>query len=304
MATPKFDALVAKVRDWSNKPEVNTIPDSVIQDCLKYSADESYRVLRIPPLEETTRYVVTADDNSGENSAGLPYGNAFTSFYIPEDLTQFVYIRTIAQENTGTSYSTFPSNVSKVFNEVTDSRTFFDLYSEKYSVYNWMWQDNKIFIHPQLAVGAIVEIHYYKRLPSLNATYNVVPINYVIGLTDEQQPYLSLVVSGGTNLYFSTLLGGATQCFATYAEAEAYATPVVTKMYTGNEVSNWLRDQNERLLIWGGLYNLGAYLFDDKMEQRYQTKFNDNLFSLNKEEKWRRASGGNVQVNFNTNGLI
>jgi len=25
---------------------------------------------------------------------------------------------------------------------------------------------------------------------------------------------------------------------------------------------------------------------------------------MNKEEKWRRASGGNVQVNFNTNGLI
>jgi len=304
MATPRYDALVAKVRDWSNKPEVNTIPDSVIQDCLKYSADESYRVLRIPPLEETIRYVVAADDNSGENSMGLPYGNAYTSFNIPEDLTQFVYIRTIAQENTGTSYSTFPSNVSKVFNEVTDSRTFFDLYSEKYSVYNWMWQDNKIFIHPQLAVGAIVEIHYYKRLPALDAVYNVAPINYIIGLTDEQQPYLELVVSGGTNLYFSTLLGGATKCFATLAEATAYATPVTTKMYIGKEVSNWLRDQNERLLIWGGLYNLGAYLFDDKMEQRYQSKFNDNIFSLNKEEKWRRASGGNVQVNFNTNGLI
>jgi len=37
MATPRYDALVAKVRDWSNKPEVNTIPDSVIQDCLSYS---------------------------------------------------------------------------------------------------------------------------------------------------------------------------------------------------------------------------------------------------------------------------
>jgi hypothetical protein len=40
------------------------------------------------------------------------------------------------------------------------------------------------------------------------------------------------------------------------------------------------------------------------MEQRYEKKFAENVFSLNKEEKWRRASGGNVQVNFNTNGLI
>jgi hypothetical protein len=303
MATPRFDALVSKVRDWSNKPEINTIPDSVIQSCLSYAADESYRVLRIPPLEETITYTVVEADNVGENSAGLPYGNAYTSFDIPEDLTQFIYIRTLAQENTGTSYSTSPSNVSKVFNEVADSRTFFDLYAEKYSVYNWMWKDGKIFIHPQLAVGAEVEVHYYKRLPALNATYNVESINYVIGLSDANQPYLTLVVSDGTNLYFSTS-GSVTKCFNTLAEAQAYNPTVTTKMYTGNEVSNWLRDQNERLLIWGALYNLGAYLFDDKMEQRYKERFTENVFSLNKEEKWRRASGGNVQINFNTNGLI
>jgi len=304
MATPRFDALVAKTRDWSNKPEVATIPDSVIQDCLSYSADECYRQLRIPPLEATVTYVVTADDNIGDNSAGLPYGNAYTSFDIPEDLTQFVYIRTLAQENTGTAYSTFPSNVSKVFNEVTDSRTFFDLYSEKYSVYNWMWQNNKIFIHPQLAVGAEVEIHYYRRLPALNAVYNVAPVNYLTALFDADQPYLTLTgVNTDTPLYFSTknsILG----CFATYDEAAAYATPVTTKYYIGKEVSNWLRDSNERLLVWGGLYNLGAYLFDTTMEQRYEKKFNETLASMNKEEKWRRSLGGNVQINFNTNGLI
>jgi len=303
MATPRFDALVGKIRDWSNKPEVATIPDSVIQDCLSYSADECYRQLRIPPLESTVVYTIEAGDNSGENSLGLPYGNAYTSFTIPEDLTQFIYVRTLAQENIGTSYSTYPSNVSKVFNEVTDSRTFFDLYSEKYSVYNWMWQDNKVFIHPQLAVGAEVEIHYYRRLPALDALYNVVPINYVIGLTDANQPYLQLVNSGGTSLYFSTS-NGVTQCFATYAAAAVYNPTVTTKNYIGKEVSNWLRDSNERLVLFGGLYNLGAYMFDQAMEQRYEKKFFETLLSMNKEEKWRRASGGNVQVNFNTNGLI
>jgi len=303
MATPQYDAIVAKVRDWSNKPEVNTIPDSVIQDCLRYSADECYRLLRIPALEESVRYTITAADNEGENSLGLPFGNAYTSFAIPEDLTQFIYIRTLAQKNDGTTYSTFPSNVSKVFNEVVDKRTFFDLYSEKYSSYNWMWQEDKIFIHPQLAVGATVEIHYYKRLPSLNAVYNVTPVNYTIGLSDALQPYLELVTSGGTNLYFSTA-GGIQKCFATLTEATAYNPTVTTKMYIGKETSNWLRDQNERMLIWGSLFNLGAYLFDDKMEQRYQAKFIDNINSVNKEEKFRRASGGNVQMNFNTNGLI
>jgi hypothetical protein len=303
MATPRYDAIVAKVRDWSNKPEANTIPDSVIQDCLGYSADECYRKLRIPPLEYTIRYVITAADNEGENSLGLPYGNAYTSFSIPEDLTQFNYLRTIAQSNFDTPYSTFPSNVSKVFHEITDKRTFFDMYAEKYSSYNWMWMDGKVFIHPQLAIGATVEINYYRRLSSLDAVYSIVPINYLIELTDAQQPYLTLVTTAGTNLYFSTA-SSVTKCFSTLAEATAYNATVTTKMYTGNEVTNWLRDQNERLLVWGALFNLGAYLFDDKMEQRYQAKFMDNVESLNKEEKWRRSLGGNVQMNFNTNGLI
>lgn len=289
MATPRYDALVAKVRDWSNKPEANTINDSVIQDCLSYAADESYRLLRIPPLEETITYVVGAEDNTGITNNQLSY----TSFDIPEDLTQFTYLRTL---DTSTQ-------MTKVFNEITDKRTFFDPYAETYSDSFWMWQDGKIFIKPQLAVGTKVEIHYYKRLPALNAVYNVLPINYLIGLSDATQPYLTLVTSGGTNLYFSTL-NSVEKCFSTYSLAEAYATPVVTKMYVGNEVSNWLRDQNERLLIWGGLYNLGAFLFDDKMEQRYQMKFLEGIQSLNKEEKWRRASGGNVQINVNTNGLI
>jgi hypothetical protein len=304
MATPRYDALVDKVRDWSNKPEVNTIPDSVIQDCLGYSADECYRTLRIPPLEATITYTVESTDNVGDGSAGLPYGNAYTCFDIPEDLIQFTYVRTLAQDNIGTSYSTYPSNVSKVFNEVTDSRTFFDLYSEKYSVYNWMWKDGKVFIHPQLAVGAQVEISYYRRLPALNATYSVIPVNYVIGLSDAAQPYLTLTgVNTDIPLYFSTA-NSIMRCFATLAEAQAYNPTVTTKYYVGQEVPNWLRDENERLLIWGALYNLGSYLFDEKMEQRYEKKFAENVFSLNKEEKWRRASGGNVQVNFNTNGLI
>ncbi len=303
MATPRYDEIVAKVRDWSNKPEANTIPNSVIQDCLRYSADECYRLLRIPPLEESVQYTISATDNAGEASLGSPFGSAYSSFSIPEDLTQFIYLRTVAQSTSEATSSAFPSNLSRVFNEVTDKRTFFDSYAEKYSSYNWMWQEDKIFVHPQLSVGAIVEIHYYKRLPALDAVYNVAPINYTLGLSDTLQPYLTLVTSGGTDLFFSTA-NSVAGVFATLSEATVYDATVTTKMYIGNETDNWLRDQNERMVIWGSLYNLGAYLFDDKMEQRYQAKFIENINSINKEEKFRRAAGGNVQMNFNTNGLI
>ena len=299
MATPLYDALVAKVRDFSNKPETNTIPNSVIQDCLKYAADECYRELRIPPLEATALYTVDASDNEGENSVGLPYGNAYTTIQIPDDAIRFIYLRTVAESNLTNPYSTYPSNISKVFHEITDARTFFDAYSEKYSVYNWMWKGDKIFIHPQLKVGATLEIQYYRRLPALDATYDVVSYNYLIALSDADQPYLSLGTSEDTPLYF---VGGVV--YDTEAEALTHGT-VTTKYYTGKEVDNWLRDQNERLLLWGALMHLGgSYLFDDKMEARHKMKFTELVDSLNKEEKWRRASGGNVQININTGGLI
>jgi hypothetical protein len=283
MATPKYDAILAKVRDWSNKPESNTIPDSVIASCLSYSADECYSKLRIPPLEITVKYTV----DSGDNPTDTPY----TTFFVPEDLTQFNFIRTFEDS-------------SHVFNEITDKRTFFDSHSEKYNGHSWMWMDNKVFIRPQLTVGDVLELNYYRRLPALDAQFSVIPVNYIIGLADADQPYVTLTgVGTDTPLYFSTS-GSIQRVFASSAEAAVYDPTVTTKYYVGKEVDNWLRDSNERLLIWGALFNLGAYLFDDKMEARFKGKFEDNILTLNKEEKWRRASGGNVRMNFNSNGMI
>jgi len=289
MPTALYDALVAKTRDWSNKPEANTIPDSVIQDCLKYSADECYRVLRIPPLEATVTYTVTAGDNLGDNGTGGTSEVAYTAFAIPSDLTQFVYVRTLAATN---------SNVSIVFDEIADSRTFFDAYAEKYSRYNWMWQGEKLFVHPQLAVGDVLEIHYYRRLPALDAVYAVDPVNYVVGVSDSLQPYLTVGTAVDTALYFALGIP-----YATNAEAVAFGAVTVV-YFVGKEVPNWLRDSNERLLMWGAMQHLGAYLFDNSMEQRYEKRFIESVQALNKEEKWRKASGGNVQININTGGLI
>jgi len=297
MATPRFNDLVSKVRAWSNKPEAATIPDSVIESCLGYSADECYRVLRLPPFETTVEYTVETADNIGDgNTVNSMYNAAYTSFNIPEDLTEFRYIRTKVSDSQG-------ATTNRVFNEITDSRGFFDMYFENYSAYNWMWQENKIFIRPQLPVGTIIEIGYYRRFPALDGLYSVIPINYVVGTADASQPYLDVGTSTDTPLYTSSN-GVIEACFSTLGEATTYGTPVTTHYFTGKEISNWLRDQNERLLIWGALYNLGGYLFDDVMEKRYEKRFYDNITSLNNEEKYRRAKGGNVQIHFNANGLI
>jgi hypothetical protein len=286
MPTAKYDALVAKVRDWSNKPEQATVPDSVIADCLDYSADEAYRNLRIPPLEFTVTYTITSFDNPTTDTLNVA---AYSTIPIPTDLTQFIYLRTQA---TG-------SEVSKVFHEITDERTFFDIYSTKYSRNNWIKKGNSLYIHPQLAEGTILELHYYRRLPDLNTQYSVVPANYEVGISDANQTYLDVsVINVGTPLYVTS-----TAAYATIGAVPA-GTAYTTKYFLGKEVSNWLRDNNERLLMWGALGNLGSYLNDQTMEQRYTGRFVTDIQSLNKEEKIRRATGGNVQMNFNSNDLI
>ena len=298
MSTPKYNALIGKVRDWSNKPEVATIPDSVIESCLGYSADECYRLLRLPPFETTVTYTVESGDNVGDgNTVNSMFNSAYTSFAIPSDLTEFRYIRTKASDaNQNTS--------NRVFNEITDSRGFFDIFFENYSAYNWMWQENKIFIRPQLPVGTQLEISYYRRLSALDGIYSVIPENYVIGVADSGQTYLDVGTVSDTPLYTSPNGSAVVACFATLGEATSWGTPVTTHYFTGKEIPNWLRDQNERLVIWGALYNLGGYLFDEVMEKRYEKRFYDNIESLNKEEKMRRAKGGNVQIHFNANGMI
>ena len=60
MATPQYDSLKVKVRDWSNRREIATVPESVIEDCLQYGIDDVYRDLRIPQLEYTVQFTVTA----------------------------------------------------------------------------------------------------------------------------------------------------------------------------------------------------------------------------------------------------
>ena len=294
MATPLYDALVAKVRDWANKPEAATIPTSVIQSCLAYGADDIYEVLRTPPFEVTQRYTVTSAENDS------PDDDNVSIIPIPADLSEFILIRTVGADN--------PQN-NVVFNEVTDKRTFFDQYAEYYSRFRWMWAESNIYITPRLEEGAELDIHYYRMLPELNALYDVDAVNYVVGnATHADQPYMTVDPSG-EELWFVAIGGLYVAAFDTEAEADAYIVlnPTGTKSsedFIGNEAAHWLRDTDEQLLIWAALKHVAAYLDDAKMEARYEKKMNDKIERLNREEKFRRARGGNIQVNVNANGLI
>jgi len=290
MATPQFDALKEKVRDWSNRRELATVPNSVIEDCLKYGMDDIYRDLRIPQLEYT---VVMTVENSN-----IVAGTNYCEFDVPQDLTEFIYVRYLDPTSEVNSH---------MLNQVNDIRSFLDPYAEQYSRFRYVWRDFKFMTRPQLKVGDQIELHYYRRLGQLDAAYIVIPANWDASLADDQQSLLTLVSSGGTTMYKAGS-GPDIAIFATNEEATEWAATygggVEPLQYVGNEAWNWIRDANERLCVYAALRHIGAYLNDDTMEKRYEGHTDKIISQLNREEKYRRAKGGNVQININGGGLI
>ena len=277
-----FDALVALVRSWANR-DVEALPDAIIQDSIRYAADKAYRTLRVPPLE----HIVTYDrDTLVANTANS--NNRFssvTTLAIPGDLIEFIQIREIDDNG----------RTTRLFNEKADVRTFRDLNAEKYSdLAYWTRERGNILLAPGFGnVGTnfgstgvgnadALELYYYRRLPALNARYDRTLANYRLGL---------LEMADGMDI--------PADSDYTQAQFDALDSTVV-----GQEVPNWLRDENERIVLFGGLAECFAYLQEDDQAQKYGALFYQEIAELNNEDVMRNASGGNVQMNFNGRGLI
>ena len=290
---PTYANFTALVRDWSNK-DSSVLSDTRIQDCLRYAADKCYRNLRVAALENTITYNSTAlNDATTAANTFLP---SQTDLTLPTDLIEFIQIREI--DSAG--------RTCRVFNEKTDLRTFNDWSALKTSYIGYFSrQGNTLLLAPgfgqanSLSTADKIELHYYRRLPALNALYDVTPANYAAGfLTQDNAAAVSLFfVNGDTNTAY------ATQAEATTAAGGNQGNTNNAK-YKGNEAANWLRDENERVLLMGALAEVFYYLQDDDQGVKYKKLFDQEIFELNDEDSKRNAAGGNVQVNFSGRGLI
>ena len=289
---PTYANFTALVRDWSNK-DSSVLSDTRIQDCLRYAADKCYRNLRVAALENTITY------NSTALEAATTAANTFlpsqTDLTLPTDLIEFIQIREI--DSAG--------RTCRVFYEKTDLRTFNDWSALKTSYIGYFSrQGNTLLLAPgfgqanSLSTADKIELHYYRRLPALNALYDVTPSNYAAGfLTQDNAAAVSLFfVNGDTNTAY------ATQSEATAADTGNAGTN--NAKYRGNEAANWLRDENERVIMMGALAEIFYYLQDDEQAIKYKKLFEEEIFELNDEDTKRNAAGGNVQVNFSGRGLI
>jgi len=282
-----YTELTTLVRNWCNR-DAEVVSDSIIQDCLKYAADKAYRTLRVPPLENVVTYGKSALETATNQSQR---GLTTTEIKLPSDLIEFIQIKELDSD----------SKTLRVFNEKLDIRTFNDVNAEKYSNMNyWSRQRDLILLSPgfnNTGNANSIELLYYRRLPALDALYAVTPLNYTVGF---------LTTTGGTTpLYFVN--GNTTTAYATSAEATAADTGGAgtnSVNYIGTLVPNWLRDQNERVLLFGALAEVFAFTQEDEQAQKYMQMFISEINELNDEDGKRNASGGNLQVNFNGRGLI
>jgi hypothetical protein len=145
MATPLYNALLAKVRDWAARRDTATIPDSVVADCIAYGMKDIYRVLRVPAMEYTAAHAVVSGDNTFEQYTFLDY---------PDDYLECIYIGKRDDAKAQLEY---------VYNQFSDLRSFLDPYAEHYSRHRYTVRDEKFLLYPKLKIGQVVELNYYRQ---------------------------------------------------------------------------------------------------------------------------------------------
>jgi len=162
---------------------------------------------------------------------------------------------------------------SLVFDQKMDIRSFTDKFTTKGDG-SFTRKGNNLEFYPAAAVGDVYELHYYRRLSDMDAVYIVNAAN---------------VVAGNTTVSASGVAG---------------AVELSSVWYLGNEVYNWLRDDNERMVLWGALHHAFEYLGSDEQAAKYLNKQMQAIDELNREEKKRRVSGASNTVTYEVSELL
>ena len=289
MATT-YDEMIQRVLTWSNRdPDVFGASTSrpsggwtrasagELSEFLEYAADKCYRALRVPPLEYTRQFVVGENDFVSPDRGVDTGGITTVNMPVPVDLIDVIYFRC-----GGT-----------IINEKLDPRTFYDRYSVKKSGFFWTRVGNIFQVSGPFAVGDTIEIHYYRRLPAMDAAYLVTAATYNLDSSLFSETQEGLYTGAAGTLWFE----GADRTTASDSEVGDFDTEVT--LY-GREIEHWLRNENERIVLFGALMEAFNYLDEPEQLQKFQSMFLQEISELNVEENLRQTQGGNISVNFNS----
>lgn len=185
-----------------------------------------------------------------------------TSLTLPTNLSEIIQIRKI--DSDGNSY-VFDEKLSLLSMQDDDYNHLQESYARK---------GPAVIFYPAAKLGDVYEIHYYRRLTDLNARYFVNQANIDAGLATAS----TVDIQGSVEFPASS-----------------------GNYYLGAEVPNWLRDSNERVLLWGAIAHAFDYVGEDERSAKYAAQQLQGIQELNQEEIQRKARGGShIQTYSNT----
>lgn len=186
----------------------------------------------------------------------------FSRILVPEDFTKMISIMDTVE----------PSRAI-VYNSKLDYRSFRDDYSRNpYDNFIWTRQGHQFLLYPKLPENVCLELFMYRRLPDVKVE-NIDSADPPVGFYTDSQ---------GQDRR---------------ADNDAAYVPVGTT----SAVFNWLRDSNEKALLFGALGHAFDVLEDEEMKQRWLLRFKEEIAMLSNEENMRRTSGGNLVITYDTN---
>ena len=284
MATT-YTQMVDKVLAWSNR-DIEVLPYATIKDFINFAVDDAYRTLRVPPLEHVVQYsTITSLDVADAADSGV------SELVIPPDLTEFIQLRRKVR-----TASMFGAAPYQIYSAKSDIRSFFDPFINKYDSFYYTRQQNNLLVYPQFQDSDQFELYYYRRLPEIDARYDG------IGLGSSRV--------GNTNNYYATTQAALMQVVMDSEGSDVFVKDpdLVNRIHkfsdsdfvVGKLAANWLRDENEKIILYGALGQAFDYLNEPENAQKYMQRFKEEINELNREDKMRMSRGGNVQQHFVT----
>ena len=259
MAT--YIEMVDMIRDWSNRDH-EVLSNSLIAKFIDYAADNIYRNLRIAPLEYVSSYTIS----------GLDSDQRYNQLTVPSDAIEFIQLRK-RDNNSLTGWT--------VYADKPDIRSFNQDYIFKSTEPYYSRERNQLYVYPDLQDSDHFELLYYRRLPDADARYYIDSDSRGVTVDSDQADInQALMYNPRTDTEYRM-------------EADGTQTRIM-----GAEVPNWLRDENEKLLLFGALAEAFTYLDEADMAQKYAARFASELANLNNEDNMRKYKGGHIQTHF------
>lgn len=277
-----YTKFVDNIHKYTNR-DSTVLPNDLIRTFADIACDNIYKDLRAAPLE----FVYTYDALTVETDR----------LAVPGDAASFIQLRKLDSNG----------DVDCVYNSRSDMRSFYADGYKDWRDAHFTRQGNSFVIYPKGKVGDVYELFYYRRLPSIYARYAVNEDNYALGL---------LYYGATQNDCEAALL--AAEADSTVDENATAADPLITGnityadgtgaipvgYYVGMLAPNWLRDENQSMVLYGTLREAYIYLQDEARAAAYDQLLRTQISELNDEDKRSRVSGGIVTTHYSGGFLL